>query len=336
MSILCVDMGGSYVKAATLPEGCTLEDLRNTLVHVLPSEKFWNEHLPQQFNREIQDSLASKFEPCNALSVAISGLVSGRDRYVYWRHRGLSENVVDECGQTSNLPVCFENDALTWTLGALKIQKMLGRDIQFPCVGITLGTGVGVAFLRSESDYVVVELSFVKRVFSRLYELSRAQEQFDQYDTNERHDTANYSHCYLGKRFFTWIQKEFPSFMPEEVSSIYTLRVLAFLRDLNEFLGADLDVRDVTYIVGGQGCDQFVSSHSFELPVHVLNKGELSPLGIDPNTISLLGALLRKDDATRAVPYPSYEEITQGLVEINQRREKKQEEQENKQEAATL
>src|SRR5437867_319712 len=103
---------------------------------------------------------------------------------------------IEAClGQYSSKTFFIENDMVGFSRGALYLQKLLKKQIRYPCLCISLGTGAAASVCQSSNDFTVVMLHKVNQGFRRLRSVVRKQT-----------DREPGFGSLMGRAFFQWIK----------------------------------------------------------------------------------------------------------------------------------
>jgi len=166
------------------------------------------------------------------------------------------------------------------------MNKEFQREISFPCLGITLGTGIGVALLLSAKDIINIEISVLDTSFRRLFALVGDQPIQQEYGRPAPHDA-------IGRLYFNWMEKQ-NNFSELSLQNDFNQRVLAFLLDLQEFLNIE-----ITSVMIGGGNSRFIHadalSEQLKKDILLLSPSEIGKFRVSPDIISLLGCLQLSD-----------------------------------------
>ena len=143
---LCLDIGGTRIKAAILKPNMTLEQIKHVKVITMSAEGWFSEKLPTLFDPNNTDGLTNRVNcPFDNVLFGISGPVCNRSEYINPNIKGIPRFLKTECEKILKKKVIFDIDTVIWSCGALYWNDLMGEKIQYPCLGITLGTGAGVA-----------------------------------------------------------------------------------------------------------------------------------------------------------------------------------------------
>lgn len=284
---LCADIGGSRIKAAILHPGISLEELRQTSFIEMSSQEWLNEFFPNLFNPYLTGSISQRLSaPYDLISFGISGPVVNSNLYMNPLNT-VPRELKGECEKMGRCTVFIENDVIIWGRGAIYWQNLIGKKMTFPCLGITLGTGVGVVLLTSPQDICNIDISYIDITLRRLQQISQEQPAWS--------DTGKLiAHELLGNPFFDWAKREHPEWSGKVLGDIYNKRVVAFLKDMQEYVKTQLNTTLHIFMIGG-GNSRFVDKKFLQKKLNkkllLLNPQTLALFNISPNAISLLGCI---------------------------------------------
>lgn len=279
--ILCVDIGGTWIKAAVLPDGAARRDVEQAVLHRIPSLGWLNESLPRLLSPE-NPAWSSRLERGpDAIRVALPGPV-GEGRHLGRTdllHRGVPRDLKGAFEQhAGGPPVSLIKDADAWAVGAIRFAELFGTTLEFPFLTLTFGTAVGVSAAMSPVDVVSLEISATPAdVWVPLASVAT-------------HPIAEswQVHRILGRDFFDWVEKEQPHWSFERIRREFTARVIAFVRAAREHLEADAG--GFRKLVIGGGNAEFVLDDDLAAGAGLEVGMLLRPaIGIDPYLIPLLG-----------------------------------------------
>lgn len=287
-SILCADIGGSRVKAAVMHSGISLEELQAVRTIAFDSKEWLNENLPMLFHSSSVESLCHKVSTSfDQICFGVKGPVMDGSLFVV-SQVSLPREIKRECEETSQCSVFVECDMGIWSRGALYWQNLVKQEIPYPCLGVTFGTGIGVALLRSPHDVVNIEISVLDAPFERLLELAVDQPLNIEYARLTPHGP-------IGKPFFQWVKYAYPHYDDQMVQKEFNRRVKAFLEDMEEFFDKKLGISINSVMMGG-GNSRFIEALTLQKEIGkkimVLSPQSLARFGVSPDIISLLGCTL--------------------------------------------
>lgn len=301
--VLCVDIGGSRIKAAVLHPEITLKELQNTSTISFESKKWLNEDIPQLFNPDILGNLYEKTGvECDEVSIGVRGPVMD-GTYCLVPKEHLPREMRKKCREAAKCPVFLECDTGIWARGALHWQSLIKQDVLFPCLGITFGTGIGVALISAPDDIINIEISVIDAPFARLLELAKNQPLKQEYGRPAPHDA-------IGMPYFFWKQKENTFSNPRVIQNEFNMRVLAFIEDMQDYMKG-LGMKAESVIIGG-GNSRFIIPQDLERTlgkqVALLSPDSVSQYGVSFDVISLLGCLKIRVNPPVKV-FPSWNEM---------------------------
>lgn len=284
---LCADIGGSRIKAAILHPGISLEELRQTPFLEMSSQQWLNEFFPNLFDPHLIGSISQKISSSyDLISFGISGPVVNSRLYINPLNT-VPRELKNECEKIGKCTVFIENDVIIWGRGAIYWQNLIGKKMTFPCLGITLGTGVGVVLLTSPHDICNIDISYIDITLRRLQEISQEQPAWSSTGKLIAHEL-------LGNPFFDWAKREHPEWSEKILADTYNKRVIAFLKDMQEFIKTQLNTTPHIFMIGG-GNSRFIKYNLLHKKLNkkllLLNPQALALFNISPNAISLLGCI---------------------------------------------
>lgn len=224
--VLCIDVGGTRIKAAVLPERLTDSVLARQPICVLGTLGWLNGSLPEllspdnPFSLVNQPGLAADY---NAVAIGVPGpVVDGR---FLRTDLGVPEELGREFERFTDKPVRVVKDADAWTIGAATWTLRSDQEIAYPALGLTLGTGVGMSLAQGPDDFRSLEVSAMAVHFA---ETERA--------SGYAIDQNWKVHHVLGNPFFEWVRADKRHWTRRRVRQEYSKRVVAFVRDLRSCL----------------------------------------------------------------------------------------------------
>ena len=228
-NILCIDIGGTRIKAAILKNDLTLKELENTNVKTMETLGWLNSSLPQIIAKDHFASLVNIDECLKNYDIVAIGVpfkVNNKEKKVegyYINENGVPGNLMQAFKDRTNCEVLITNDSMAWLYGALNYYKLLSKEIKFPCLTVTLGTGVGLAYADSYSDIKGIEASEQKYVFSHLSNSS-----------NENVYRGAEIHKVLGEKFFRDVKDSHQRWTYLKIQNQYTERLISLFKDFEE------------------------------------------------------------------------------------------------------
>jgi len=281
--ILCIDIGGTRIKSAILWDNMDLDSLKDTKIEIIRSLGWLNSSLPQIISKTHPYSLVNKNSNLgnyNSISLSVPAKIINSDMEILGHHiekRGLPKNLKKSIEDEANCEVFICNDAVCWLSGSISYCSLCSISIDFPCLLITLGTGVGAAFSKHINHIEDLEIS---NVHGRFPQLSKA--------SNQVIDTGWKVHACLGEKYFNWVKNEQKHWTYLKIQEDYNNKVLSFLLDIKQKNLADFESIKTIFIGGGNAdyLNNDVLSSSLNKNVYVLSSSNLQ---INPDVIPLLG-----------------------------------------------
>lgn len=281
-SILCVDIGGTRIKAALLDEPLDATSLSRQRVVVRRSLGWLNAHLPRLFSREDPASLLA--DPrlsgdVSRVAVAVPGpVVGGRFRR---DDLDVPRDLRRVLSEQAGVPVTLARDADAWMGGFDVLCRRIGRPLAHPAIAVVLGTGVGLSATDEEGRVRSLEIAAWTTPFEKLGRAAgRAVPRERPWEV----------HHMVGRPFFDWVGSEHWDWGHERIARELTDRVVALLEDV--LPGVDPGRSAPHTIVLGGGNVEYVDlariREAFQAEV-VCSADLCSPADIDPDLVPLLG-----------------------------------------------
>lgn len=282
--VLCIEIGGTRIKAAILPKTLTQDSFSEIeAMHFPTQSKSWSVHsekFAQLFDLSSENPLSALLKkPYQEISLSVSGPVYDNHRYLDVWNRGIPYALRHACEEYTKRKVTIDNDAVCWAKGYLFYRQLQAQQVLFPCLALTLGTGIGAALIQSESTVLGIELAFIDCSFPRLEALAKGQPAAPDFGKwGQIHRT-------LGSSFFDWVGET------ESSRAEYNRRLIALIEDVREYLRDAMNIEFSSVCVGG-GHSRFIQqSDLFPVPVDILSPQLLQQQGVSPDAIQLLGCL---------------------------------------------
>lgn len=280
-NILCIDIGGTRIKAALFEDSPMLLDLKKTKVRTMESLGWLNSSLPQIISQDHAAGLISQnkiFRNYDVIAIGVPFKVTNEGKKVdgyYINKRGVPENLLQEFENFANCKVIITNDSIAWMYGALSYYKLCSKVIEFPCLAVILGTGVGLSYSGVHQDIRSIEASEQRYYFSNLSLAS-----------NEEIYGGAEIHQVLGERFFRELKDKNWTYL--KIQSEYTKRLSALFDDIED---ANLfNFKKVRSVIIGGGHLRYLClstlRKNLNKSLYVLSKKAIQ---INPDLVPLLG-----------------------------------------------
>jgi hypothetical protein len=286
--ILCVDIGGTRIKAGVLPPEASLRDVQEARLGMVPTLGWLNDSLPRLLSAKNVSAILRRgtVEPeYDAIRVAVPGPVTGGrhfERDDLWA-LGVARDLKCAFEEHSDpLPVSLIKDADAWAVGIVRCPELLETPLEYPSLVLTLGTGVGMSAARSPD--VIVSLEVAASPPGAWDRLTAA--------AGPSIRKSWQVHQILGREFFAWVAEQNKRWSAEKIRQEFTRRVIAFVLDARESLyeGLGEDFAACRSLVVGGGNAVHISVRDLERGtshnVRVLTRPELP---VVPEVIPLLG-----------------------------------------------
>ncbi len=278
-SALCIDIGGTRIKAAILSECIDLETLKVHSPCVIRTLGWLNHSLPEIISPNNwasvvrQESLA---DPCTEIAIDVPGPVDN-GRFLR-SDLSVPVDLRDAFGKYAHdKRITLVKDADAWIVGATAYLDLVEDAVEYPALALIFGTAIGFAGARNRNTFDSYEIS---RWASRFPCLAVA--------ANRSIGKQSDVHMILGKDFFEWVDRKNKGWTFEHIRDEFTKRVVALVKDLTPGLAQSI-IRPRTLIIGG-GNAEFVSARTLEDRTGVTVKSLCSRrIRVNPDLIPLLG-----------------------------------------------
>jgi hypothetical protein len=271
---LCIDVGGSRIRAAVLDATESLASLRRKKVASVRSLGWLNRTLPQIVAPSNTASITARIDdPYEAIAVAVPGTV--RDGIFMRTDLGIPRDLAEALAHASGMKTFVMNDAEAWATGSVEFAALRGDGFELPAFVLVLGTGVGCAVALDERRTLAVELSEWPLPFPQLE--SAAGRSIDE---------SWQAHAMVGHPFVEWVASNKAQWSFERVRREYTRRLAALLEDLAPELSRQHgEIR--TLVIGGGNADLVdARALTFASKVAIWSRASVD---VDPDWIPLIG-----------------------------------------------
>jgi len=275
---LCIDVGGTRIKASVLPERLSHAALEKQQLYVAETLGWLNQSLPELLSTGNPLSLVNQSvlaDDYDDVGICVPGPV--RNGEFLRPDLDVPLSLAQEFAKVTDKRLTLAKDADAWIIGATTYLKLINQKIHYPVVGLTLGTGAGLAVAIDADHFVSIEVSALQNQFP---ETERA--------SGLPIGNAWQVHSVVGNRFFDWVRSDKRHWTRRKIEDEYSKRVIAFLHDF--LRSSSSPENSVKTILLGGGNSGFVSSDAMENDIGC-NVRILSALQseIDVNLLSLIG-----------------------------------------------
>lgn len=276
---LCIDVGGTRIKAAIIPGSSSLNSLPAIPKTAIRSLGWLNRTLPEIVSPENWASIANQLEmkgKFNDVAICVPGPVeNGR-----FKREDLSipTDLLDQLKTHSTCHVSkLVKDADAWTVGACIYFKLSKKKIKYPAIALAFGTGIGLSLALNETTIYSTEISRWSYGFSRVEKIS-----------GKRISQPCKVHGILGADYFAWVAKEKRHWDYQRIRLEFTRRVVALIRDLQPKI--EQDIGDIRSLIVGGGNAEFLSIRGLKEKINIDVYSLWSrKIEIDPDLIPLIG-----------------------------------------------
>lgn len=227
---LSIDIGGTNINSSVINSSMSIDELNKAQINTIKTQGWLNKTLPEFINHEKLKSLVNESDLisfCGPFRIDDSDDKIARDHY-HVTELGVPENLAQKISDKVGKPVTIKNDAVAWSEGIFRYHELIEKDIAFPVLTISLGTGVGMAITHERDEIMNYDISYrlSGSVFKKLTDTA------NYYPWMGKNPTAGKVHQILGYNFHTWVKKEKPNWSKSKIQREYTKRLIAFLFDL--------------------------------------------------------------------------------------------------------
>lgn len=284
-NILCIDIGGTRIKAAILRDNIDLFTLKNTKVEVVRSLGWLNSSLPEIVSKTHPASIFQKnsnFNDFDYISIGVPVQVIKDGNEIcghYVQKRGLPRDLKQSFENQCNCRVVIINDAVCWLSGAINYYSLCGIKIKFPCLFIALGTSVGIGYAELMHHIENLELSNHNHRFTHLSQVS-----------GQLIDNGGKAHACLGEKYFNTIKNDHKDWTYLNIKTEFTKRIIALLSDIKDKNIVNFADLKTIFIGGGNAeyVDFDILRNKLEKHVFMITSNNVD---INPDLIPLLGQI---------------------------------------------
>lgn len=279
--ILCIDIGGTRIKAAILKNGMSLEELKEVEVKVINSLGWLNKSLPKILSKSNEHSLnyiGRDFDKYDRISVGVPLTVKEGGKVVsghYVRKFGVPADLKNKFEKEADCKVKVVSDVKAWIKGTLNYFNISNIKVKYPCLFIICGTAIGIGYATSNIEINYFDISDEYEKFRNISKV-----------VNENVEAGWMIHRIIGKSFFEWVRKEKSHWNYKNIQKKYTVRLAALLKDM-EVMNL-CEYSDINTIFFGGGNVDYISNQINEATnksVFVLDKRTLE---VKPTLLPLL------------------------------------------------
>lgn len=249
--ILCVDIGGTRIKAGVLSHEAGQREVQGAQVVVVPTLGWLNDSLPRLLSTENVSAILRRglVEPEHGeIRVSVPGPVTeGRyfERHDLWA-QGVPRDLKRAFEEHSDpLSVWLIKDADAWAAGIVRCAELFEIPLEYPSLVLTVGTGVGISAARSPDVLMSLEVAASPPCAWDRITAAAGPSISESWQV----------HQVLGREFFAWVAAEKKRWSFERIRREFTKRVIAFVLDardsLSECLGEEFDAFRSLVVGGG-------------------------------------------------------------------------------------
>ena len=289
MRTLCIDVGATRIKASVIDSEYQIPELNQQSLFAMRSLGWLNKNLEKILSDDNWAGLNSNPLLTGYDDVAIGICTEvGKDGEIMGHKAslGVSKDLQKRLSRSiGNKPVRIINDAEAWLNGAIRYSEKCQQPIRYPCLALTLGTGVGYAWAKSRGKIKPSEFGGVMFNWSSLRKSAG-------YSNVTPH--VGVVHEIMGKSFFNWVVNENPDWSYFKIREEYTNRFIALVKDIAD----ERKKQPLTIFIGG-GNAEYISVRTAKAKLLFADIVCFRSPGtiINPDYIPLLGLLKNKNQS---------------------------------------
>jgi len=249
---LCIDVGGTRIKAAVLGPNPCLKELTEAKTAAIRTLGWLNETLPHIIDLDNWAAVVNHrnlSRDYDRIAICVPGPVSSG---IFLRpDLSVPSDLLLKLKSLTELPVNLCKDADAWAAGTVAFSELTGPSPSLPAICLAFGTGVGFSIVASSQEIISVEISKWQYGFSKLKEASHRE-------INE----AWQVHEVLGIPFFEWVAKSKKHWSYTRIRDEFTSRVKALIDDLLPATENRIGPIKTVFIGGGNA--EFVSRRTLQ------------------------------------------------------------------------
>lgn len=283
---LCIDIGGTRIKSAVLPENPTIEQVKNATPMVIRTLGWLNHSLPKLIDPGHWPSLAAHYRELgihyDAVALSVPGVIDSEGRFkrpdLVEGTAKVPERLLEALGKSAGCPVTLIKDADAWMMGFQAYAETQGVEARYPAVLMAFGTGFGISAASSADNVASIEAS------------ERPAHSWKRLAASAGFNLTEgwHVHKIIGRPFFEFVEASKAEWDHLKIREEYTRRVNAALKDILPWIEGGLG-RSVRTIVLAGGNAEYISVRTLsEEGRHVISLTDrLSSL--PPDLITVLG-----------------------------------------------
>ena len=282
MNTLCIDVGGTRIKSSVINHDFKMADLNRQSLVTMRSLGWLNKNLENLLSVDNWAGLGFNISIADYDDVAIAMCTEvGKDGEIkgHKASLGVPKDLQDRLSRSiGNKPVRIINDAEAWLKGAIRFSLANQKLIQYPCLALTFGTGVGYAWAKSFDSIRSTEFGGFVCNWSRLRKVA------GYFDVTPHIAVV---HEIMGKSFFNWVMRDKPDWSYLKIRAEYTNRFIALVEDIVD----ERKKQPLTIFIGGGNAEyisvrtakaklRFADIVCFRSPETIINPDYIPLLGL--------------------------------------------------------
>ncbi len=257
--ILCIDIGGTRIKSAVLPERPTLEQVREAPSMVIRTLGWLNHSLTKLVDPAHWPSLAAYYKArgirYDAVALSVPGVIDGEGRFkrpdLIHGSAKVPELLLKALSDIAGCPVTVIKDADAWMMGFQTYAETQGIETVYPAVLMAFGTGFGISAATSADNVASIEAS--ERPVHSWKRLAAS--------SGFKLTEGWHVHRIIGRPFFEFVETSKADWDHLKIRDEYTNRVEAALNDILPWIEGSIGRPIRTCVLAG-GNAEYVSVRS--------------------------------------------------------------------------
>jgi hypothetical protein len=279
---LCIDIGGTRIKSAVLPENPTFEQVRDAPSMVVRTLGWLNHSLPKLIDPGHWPSLATHYQNqgihYDAVAMSVPGVIDGEGRFkrpdLVHGPAKVPERLLEALRKSAGCPVTVVKDADAWMMGFQAYAKARGIKVEYPALLMAFGTGFGISAASSADSVASIEAG------------ERPAHSWKRLAADSRFNITEGWHVHeiIGRPFFEYVEESHKEWDHLKIREEYTKRVNAALDDILPWIEGSMGHPVRTYVLAG-GNAEYVS-------VRTLSEGGRNVISLTDRMSSLTPDLI--------------------------------------------
>lgn len=284
-TILCIDIGGTRIKSAVLPQYPDIQQARNAPHMVVRTLGWLNQSLPSLLDPNHWPSLAAYYKKIDidydSVAISVPGVV---ENGIFMRSDLVSKpscvprNLLSAMQNKAGCPLTLIKDADAWMMGYQSYSRALGINVHYPALLLAFGTGFGIAVAADSNTVYSIEAGDMSVTnWNNVFQASG------------HHFSQGWEiHRIVGRSFFDWVDHHKKHWDHTRIRDEFSKRVKAALEDILPWIEKRLGKRVQTVALAG-GNAEYVSVRVLESTGRTIVSLTDRLSKLDPDLITVMG-----------------------------------------------